>query len=133
MRDDRMLAAFLAILAVLSLSLAAIGLYGLMSYSVTQRTHEIGVRMALGARASGIVSLVLRKCLTLSLIGIGIGFLISVPVGLLMGSQLHGVSGVDPITFAGVSMLLLAVGLLSGYFPARRATQVNPVQALRHE
>ena len=133
LRDDRMLVAFLAILAALSLGLAAVGLYGLMSYSVTQRTHEIGVRMALGAEESGIVRLVLRQCLTLSLIGIGIGFLISVPVGLIMGSQLYGVSGVDPVTFAGVSVLLLAVGLLAGYFPARRATRVDPVQALRQE
>ncbi len=133
LRDDRTLALFLAILAVLSLGLAGMGLYGIMSYSVNQRTHEIGVRMALGAEASRIVRLVIRQCLTLSIIGIGIGFLISVPVSLLMGSQLHGVSSIDPVTFAGVSALLLAVGLLSGYFPARRATRVNPVQALRHE
>ncbi len=133
LRDDRLLALFLAILSALSLALAALGLYGVMSYAVNQRTHEIGVRVALGADAAKILRTVLRQCLALSLTGIGIGFLISLPVALFLGSQFYGVSGVDPVTFAGVSVLLLAVGLLAGYFPARRATCVDPIQALRHE
>ena len=133
LRDDRALALFLAILAALSLALAGLGLYGVMSYAVNQRTHEIGVRVALGADAAKIVRVVLRQCLALSLTGIGIGFLISLPVALLLASQFYGVSGIDPVTFAGVSVLLLAVGLLAGYFPARRATRVDPIQALRHE
>jgi putative ABC transport system permease protein len=133
LRDDRALALFLAILSALSLALAALGLYGVMSYAVNQRTHEIGIRMALGADAGKVIGAVLRQCLALSLTGIGIGFLISLPVALLLGSQFYGVSGIDPVTFAGVSVLLLAVGLLAGYFPARRAARVDPIQALRHE
>lgn len=133
LRDDRLLALFLAILAGLSLALAAIGLYGVMSYAIGQRTHEIGVRVALGADGSRIAALVMRQCLTLCLTGLGIGCLISVPVALLLASQLYGVSGIDPVTFAGVSTLLLAVGLLAGYSPARRATRVDPVRALQHE
>jgi putative ABC transport system permease protein len=133
LRDDRAAALFLAILAGLSLALAALGLYGVMSYTVKQRTHEIGVRVALGADAAKIVRLLLRQCLALSLTGIGIGFLISVPVALVLASQCYGISGMDPLTFAGVAVLLLAVGLLAGYLPARRATRVDPIQALRHE
>lgn len=133
LRDDRLLALFLAILAALSLALAGLGLYGVMSYTVNQRTHEFGVRVALGADAGEIVRLVLRQCCALSLTGLGIGFVLALPVALLLGSQFYGVSGIDPLTFAGVSALLLAVGLLAGYFPARRATRVDPIQALRHE
>jgi putative ABC transport system permease protein len=133
LRDDRAAALFLAILAGLSLALAALGLYGVMSYVVNQRRHEIGVRVALGADAAKIVRLVLRQCLALSLTGIGIGFLISLPAALILGSQLYGVSGIDPLTFGGVAVLLLTVGLTAGYLPARRATRVDPIEALRHE
>jgi putative ABC transport system permease protein len=133
LRDDRALAWFLAVLSALSLALAGLGLYGVMSYAVNQRRHEIGVRVALGANTPKIVRLVLRQCLVLSLTGIAIGFLISLPVPLLLGSQFYGVSGTDPVTFAEVTALLLAVALLAGYFPARRATRVDPIQALRHE
>jgi putative ABC transport system permease protein len=133
LRDDRLLASFLAILAGLSLALAGIGLYGVMSYAISQRTHEIGVRVALGADRSRIAALVIRRCLTLCLTGIGVGCLISIPVALLLGSQFYGVSGIDPVTFAGVSTLLLVVGLLAGYSPALRATRVDPARALQHE
>ncbi len=133
LRDDRALAWFLAVLSALSLALAGLGLYGVMSYAVNQRRHEIGVRVALGATTPKIVRLVLRQCLVLSLTGIGIGLLISLPVALLLGSQFYGVSGTDPVAFAGVTVLMLAVALLAGYFPALRATRVDPIQALRHE
>ncbi len=133
LRDDRALALFLSILAVLSLALAGVGLYGVMSYTVNQRRHEIGVRMALGAGASQVVGLVLRQCLRLSLTGIVIGFLIALPMAWLLRSQFYGVSAVDPATFAGVGALLLAVGLIAAYFPARRASRTDPIRTLRHE
>lgn len=133
LRDDQMGAVFLAILAALSLALAGLGLFGVMSFAVSRRTHEIGVRVALGADAGCIRRLVLRQCLKLTLKGLGIGFIFALPAALLLGSEFHGVGGMDPVAFAGVSALLLAVGLLAGYIPARHATQVDPIQALRHE
>ena len=118
-------------LAALALSLASIGLYGVMSYAVEQRTHEIGVRIALGAGKVAVLRLVIKRCLRLAALGIAIGLALSAPVGLAIQSQLFRVSGVDPIAFVGVSALLPTVAALAGYIPARRATKVNPVEALR--
>ncbi len=132
-REDRMAAWFLGVLAALALSLAALGLYGVMSYGVEQRTHEIGVRVALGACKSDVLRLVLRRCLTLAIVGITIGLALSAPVGLAIQSQLFGISGIDPAAYLGVSILLLAVAALAGYLPARRATKVDPMVALRCE
>ena len=132
-REDRMAAWFLGVLAALALSLAALGLYGVMSYAVEQRTHEIGVRVALGACKSDVLRLVLKRCLTLTIVGIAIGLLLSAPVGLAIQSQLFGISGIDPAAYVGVSVLLLAVAALAGYVPARRATKVDPMVALRCE
>jgi putative ABC transport system permease protein len=128
-----MAAGFLLTLAVLALCLASIGLYGVMSYSVAQRTHEIGVRVALGAGRRDILRLVLRRCLVLAGTGTVIGLILAAPVGLAIEAQLFGVSGVDPVTFAGVGILLLAVAAVAGYLPARRATRVDPMVALRCE
>jgi len=133
LRDDRMAVWFLSGLAALALSLASIGLYGVMSYSVAQRTHEIGVRVALGAGRRDIQHLVIKRCLTLAALGIGVGLLLSVGVGLVLQSQLYGVSGIDPVTFMAVSLLLLAVAAAAGYLPALRATKVDPIVALRCE
>ncbi|UCF32599.1 MAG: ABC transporter permease [Phycisphaerales bacterium] len=133
LRDDRMLAGFLVGLAVLALSLASIGLYGMMSYSVAQRTHEIGVRVALGAVGGDIIRLVIKRCLVLAAAGIVAGLLLSIPVGFALASQLYGVGGADPVALIGVVLVLLLVAALAGYLPARRATKINPVVALRCE
>jgi len=133
LRDDRSAVAFLGGLAVLALSLASIGLYGVMSYSVAQRTHEIGVRVALGAGSRAILRLVIRRCLKLAGVGVCIGLVLSAGVGLVLQSQLYGVSGIDPVTFIGVALLLFAVAFLAGYLPAVRATKVDPMVALRCE
>jgi putative ABC transport system permease protein len=131
--DDRLTAGFLGGLAFLALSLASIGLYGVMSYAVQQRTHEIGVRVALGASRREIMRLVLKRCLRLAALGIGVGIALSIPVGLAIESELWGVSGIDPVAYAGVSIVLLAVAAQAGYIPARRATKVDPMVALRCE
>ncbi|UCC32560.1 MAG: ABC transporter permease [Phycisphaerales bacterium] len=132
-RDDRGAAWFLGTLAALALGLASLGLYGVMSYAVEQRTHEIGVRVALGAGGRAILRLVIKRCVTLAAIGIAIGLVLSAPVGLAIESLLFGVSGIDPVAYAGVSALLLAVAVLAGYLPARRATRIDPMVALRCE
>jgi putative ABC transport system permease protein len=113
--------------------LAAIGIYGVMSYAVGQRVHEIGIRMALGARAGNVLSLVLRQGLRLALVGIAIGVLGGVWLTAAMKSLLFGVSPNDPPTFVIVSALLLAVAAAATYIPARRATKVDPIVTLRYE
>jgi len=123
----------LSIFAGLAVLLAAIGIYGVMSYAVGQRVHEIGVRMALGARAGNVLSLVLRQGLNLALVGIGIGLMGGVWLTGAMKSLLFGVRPNDPSTFAIVSALLLAVAAAATYIPARRATKVDPMVALRYE
>jgi predicted permease len=133
LRDDRLLASFLGGLAALAVGLAAVGLYGMMSYSVVQRTREIGVRMAMGAGKETILRLVLRRCLRLSMVGILAGLVISVPAGLALASFLYGVGGTDPVTLLGVPARLLVVAAAAGYLPARRATRVDPMTALRCE
>ena len=132
-RDDRGATWFLGTLAALALGLASLGLYGVMSYAVEQRTHEIGVRVALGAGRRDVLGLVLRRCLTLAVVGIAIGLVLSIPVGLAIQSQLFGVSGIDPPAYLGVSLVLLAVAALAGYVPARRAMRIDPMVALRCE
>ena len=123
----------LSIFAGLAMLLAAIGIYGVMSYAVGQRVHEIGIRMALGARAGNVLSLVLRQGLRLALVGIAIGVLGGVWLTAAMKGLLFGVGPNDPPTFVIVSALLLAVAAAATYIPARRATKVDPIVALRYE
>jgi putative ABC transport system permease protein len=133
LQDDRMLAGFLGLLAALAVSLGAMGLYGVMAFLVVQRTHEIGVRVALGARRPDILWLIIRRCLVLASIGVGVGLLIAAPVGFALATQLYGVSGTDPVALVVVPLALIGVALLAGYVPARRATRVDPMTALRCE
>jgi putative ABC transport system permease protein len=113
--------------------LAAIGVYGVIAYGVTQRTHEIGVRVALGARAADVLRLVVGRGVALTGIGVLIGVLGAVAVTRVTATMLFDVSPTDPLSFVGVSVFLVGVSALASYIPARRATRVDPLEALRHE
>jgi putative ABC transport system permease protein len=123
----------LSLFAVLAVVLATMGVFAFMSYSVTQRVHEIGVRMALGAHQSDVLKLIVGQGMKLVLIGIGVGILGGALLSRIMMSALYGVSAIDPVTFAGVSLLLAVVALLAILIPARRAMKVDPMIALRYE
>jgi ABC-type antimicrobial peptide transport system permease subunit len=117
----------------LALILAIVGIYGVMSYSVSQRRQEVGIRMALGAQAGQVVQLVLREAMTLAVVGIGIGILLSLAVTRLLGSLLFEVSATDMTTFIVTALMLVCVAGIAGYIPARRAARVDPLVALRSE
>jgi ABC-type antimicrobial peptide transport system permease subunit len=128
-----MAAGILAAFGVLALLLAAVGIYGVMSYVVAGRTREIGLRMALGAQTADVLRLILRQGMLLALIGTVIGLAIGFGGTRLLKTLLYGVSAADPITFAAVTLLLGSVTLLACWLPAHRATKVNPMIALRAE
>jgi ABC-type antimicrobial peptide transport system permease subunit len=130
---ERFSALLLGIFATVALSLAVIGIYGVMAYTVVQRTHEMGIRLALGAGAADVRRLVVRQGMRLALTGVGVGVLASLAATRALDSLLFGVSPTDPLTFVVTPLLLAGAALVATYVPAHRATQVNPLLALRTE
>jgi putative ABC transport system permease protein len=122
-----------ALFALTALLLAGLGIYGVVSYMVSERTHEIGIRLALGAQQQNILRMILRQGLGLAIAGAAVGLVCALIVSHLMAGLLYGVRPTDPLTFASVALLLIGVALLASYVPARRAIRVDPLVALRYE
>jgi putative ABC transport system permease protein len=135
--NRRIVMMLVTVFAGLAMALAAIGLYGVMSYSVSQRTHEIGIRVALGAQPKGVIGLIVREGMMLAGIGLGLGFVAAMTLPTLLRSAMEAmlfrVNPRDLLTFAVVPVLLIGVTLLATFLPARRATRVDPIVALRYE
>ncbi|MGH9666884.1 MAG: FtsX-like permease family protein, partial [Bryobacteraceae bacterium] len=130
---SRLAALFAAIVGILGLLLACVGIYGVVSYAVVRRTREIGIRMALGAKKGDVLRLVLRESGRPVVIGMVVGVLLASAVSRVLRALLFGMTSLDPVSFAGVATLFLLVALLAAYLPARRAALVDPMLALRCE
>ena len=131
--EERLFATLTASFGILALILACIGIYGIMAYNVARRTNEIGVRMALGARARQVLWMILRESSSLALFGIAIGLAAAFGLTRFIRTMLYGLQPTDPATFIPAALLLLTIAIAAGYGPARRASRVDPMQALRHE
>ena len=130
---ERLLATLSGFFGALALILASIGLYGILSYGVASRTKEIGIRMALGAQSREVLKLVLREALVLVLIGVAVGLPVVFALARFASALLFGLAATDPLSLALAVLLMFAVTLIAGYLPARRATRVDPLVALRYE
>jgi ABC-type antimicrobial peptide transport system permease subunit len=121
------------VLGVLAFLLAVTGLYGVVAYAVARRTRELGIRIALGATPHDAIRLVLRQGLTLALIGVGVGLLLAMAAGSLLHSLLYGISPTDPVALGGSALIVISVAAVASWLPARRASRVDPMIALRAE
>jgi predicted permease len=133
LQQERIFASLSTGFGLLALALACVGIYGIMAYTVAQRTNEIGIRLALGARRGQVRGMVLRESGWLAVAGVAVGILVALGLGRLVESLLYGVKSADPLSVLGAALLLLAVALSSGWIPARRASRLEPMDALRHE
>ena len=126
-------AALFSIFGALALGLAVVGLYGVKSYSVARRTREIGIRMALGAQAGAVLQMIMREGSIMLVSGIAIGLLLAIATARILSGILYGVGALDPVAFTVAPLVLAIAALIATWLPARRATQINPIQALRAE
>jgi ABC-type antimicrobial peptide transport system permease subunit len=130
---QRIAGTFVGAFGLLALALAAVGIYGVTSYTTRQRTHEIGIRVTLGATKRDVLRLVLGHGMRLMLIGVGVGLALAVASTRFLGPLLLGVTSTDALTFSSVAILLCAVAMFACFIPARRATRVDPIEVLRYE